>query len=152
MSQTTPINSSSLTDGRARASQPDTGRPQRDVKRRFDDDYTYTLLDFMSRHAQSHNNDAFVTAQMSAKAGLKLFGGKGAEAIMKELGQLILMKVMSGVHAHKLTRDQKKSALKYLMFLKEKRCGRVKARGCTDGRKQRLYKDQGRNQLAHCQH
>jgi hypothetical protein len=26
------------------------------------------------------------------------------------------------------------------MFLKQKRCGRIKARGCADGRKQRLYK------------
>ena len=26
------------------------------------------------------------------------------------------------------------------MFLKEKRCGRVKGRGCADGRKQRIYK------------
>ena len=26
------------------------------------------------------------------------------------------------------------------MFLKEKRCGRIKGRGCADGRKQRLYK------------
>ena len=26
------------------------------------------------------------------------------------------------------------------MFLKEKRCGKVKARGCADGRKQRIYK------------
>ena len=94
----------------------------------------------MSQYATSDDNDAFVTAQMSAKAGLKMFGGKGAEAIEKELGQLILMKVMSGVHAHQLTQTQKKRALKYLMFLKEKRCGRVKARRCADGRKQRLYK------------
>jgi hypothetical protein len=26
------------------------------------------------------------------------------------------------------------------MFLKKKRCGKIKARGCADGRKQRLYK------------
>jgi transcription elongation factor Elf1 len=26
------------------------------------------------------------------------------------------------------------------MFLKEKRCGTIKGRGCADGRKQRLYK------------
>jgi hypothetical protein len=26
------------------------------------------------------------------------------------------------------------------MYLKQKRCGRVKARGCADGRKQRIYK------------
>jgi hypothetical protein len=27
----------------------------------------------------------------------------------------------------------------YLMFLKRKRCGKIKARGCADGRKQRRY-------------
>jgi hypothetical protein len=26
------------------------------------------------------------------------------------------------------------------MFLKEKRCGKIKSRGCADGHKQRLYK------------
>jgi hypothetical protein len=40
-----------------------------------------------------------------------------------------------------LTRDEKGKALAYLMFIKEKRCGTIKARGCVvDGRKQRLYK------------
>jgi hypothetical protein len=36
-----------------------------------------------------------------------------------------------------LTEQQKDGALKSLMFLKEKRCGRVKGRFCADGRKQR---------------
>ena len=27
------------------------------------------------------------------------------------------------------------------MFLKQKRCGKIKGRGCADGRKQRLYKN-----------
>eukprot|EP00957_Ditylum_brightwellii_P205573 15344455-Ditylum_brightwellii.AAC.1 len=39
-----------------------------------------------------------------------------------------------------LTKDQKISTLRYLMFLKEKRSGKVKGRGCTDGRKQWVYK------------
>lgn len=39
-----------------------------------------------------------------------------------------------------LTREQKRKALNYLMYLKQKRCGRIKARGCADGRKQRDYK------------
>ena len=47
---------------------------------------------------------------------------------------------MEGRRADQLTTEQKKAALRYLMFLKEKRCGRIKGRGCADGRKQRLYK------------
>ena len=39
-----------------------------------------------------------------------------------------------------LTRDQRRAALRYLMFLKQKRCGRIKGRGCADGRKQKVYK------------
>eukprot|EP00957_Ditylum_brightwellii_P199568 15213248-Ditylum_brightwellii.AAC.1 len=38
------------------------------------------------------------------------------------------------------TADQKYMALRYLMFLKEKRPREVKGRGCADGRKQRVYK------------
>ena len=35
--------------------------------------------------------------------------------------------------------DKRKKALRYLMFLKEKRDGTVKAWGCTDSRPQREY-------------
>jgi hypothetical protein len=83
---------------------------------------------------------SFITVQMTAKAGLKYFGQDGADAIMVELEQLLYCKVMDGCKAGDLSKEQKKAALKYLMFLKEKRCGKIKGRGCADGRKQRLYK------------
>ena len=35
--------------------------------------------------------------------------------------------------------DIKKKALNYLMFLKRKRCRKIKAQGCADGRPQREY-------------
>ncbi len=38
-----------------------------------------------------------------------------------------------------VTPAQKMEALEYLMFLKRKRGGKVKGRGCADGRKQRKY-------------
>ena len=38
-----------------------------------------------------------------------------------------------------MTRDEKRAALNYLMFLKKKRSGRIKGRGCADGRKQRIH-------------
>jgi hypothetical protein len=41
--------------------------------------------------------------------------------------------------ADELTRDEKRAALHYLIFLKKKRNGRIQGRGCTDGRKQRLH-------------
>ena len=41
--------------------------------------------------------------------------------------------------AKELTPEQRKKALGYLMFLKRKRTGKVKARGCADGRPQHEY-------------
>ena len=57
---------------------------------------------------------------MSAKRGLRQFGQKGADALMKELQQLIDWWVMCPCDANILSRGEKKSTLKYLMFLKEK--------------------------------
>ena len=82
----------------------------------------------------------FLTVQMSAKRGLRQFGQKGADALMKELQQLIDRRVMHPRDTRTLSRGEKKSALKYLMFLKEKRCGKVKGQRCADRRKQQLYK------------
>ena len=89
-----------------------------------------------------HSNQVFnfLTDQMSAKAGLEEFGEKGAASIMQELEQLLYWKVIVGHKASSLTSSQCKAALQYLKFLKEKHCGKVKAQGCADGRKQRLYK------------
>ena len=84
----------------------------------------------------SHEMLSFLTEQMSAKRGLKHFGTASADAIMKELKQIVYRKVMEGRKSGELTTAQKKAALKYLMFLKQKRCGKIKGRGCADGRKQ----------------
>jgi hypothetical protein len=53
--------------------------------------------------------------------------------------QLHDRKVMAPKHAKELTPEQKREALAYLMFLKRKRCGKIKGRGCADGQKQRAY-------------
>ena len=84
--------------------------------------------------------DRFLTEQMSAKRGLKVFGKDGADAIVSEMNQLHIRKTIKPVQFKDLTREQKVQALRYLMFLKQKRCGKIKARGCADGRKQRVYK------------
>ena len=81
-----------------------------------------------------------LTEQMTAKKGLKFFGEKGAKALRAELEQLLYRKVMHPVRGRSLTWEQKLAALRYLMFLKEKRSGKIKGRGCADGRKQRLSK------------
>ena len=70
------------------------------------------------------------TPQMPIRHGLKLFGSEGISAVKAELQQLHDLKVME---AKPLTTTQRQEALGYLMFLKRKHTGKIKARGCADG-------------------
>mmetsp|Transcript_7190 Transcript_7190/g.15685 ORF Transcript_7190/g.15685 Transcript_7190/m.15685 type:complete len:221 (-) Transcript_7190:165-827(-) len=79
------------------------------------------------------------TEQMSMKRGLKEFGKDGESAVHKEMKQLHDRKVPIPVDPSKLARGSKSAALRYLMFLKRKRDGTIKGRGCADGRPQRAY-------------
>ena len=80
-----------------------------------------------------------VLTQYTLKKGLQVLGPPGVEAVYKELLQLHERKVGEPRDTSKLSSTQKKNALGYLMFLKQKRTGQIKGRGCADGRKQRLY-------------
>jgi hypothetical protein len=74
--------------------------------------------------------------QHNVRKGMKLFGEAGVDAVKKELTQLH----ERGVLAPKDLNDhERKAALQYLMFLKQKRDGTIKGRGCADGRKQRAH-------------
>jgi hypothetical protein len=65
-----------------------------------------------------------------------MFGEAGVDAVKKELTQ----PHEQGVLAPKeLDNEERKAAFQYLMFLKQKRDGTVKGRGCADGRKQREH-------------
>ena len=64
----------------------------------------------------------------------------GYEATINELDKnLIGNNVMDMLPARSITHDMMKISLAYLMFLNRKRCGKIKARGCADGRSQREY-------------
>ena len=80
-----------------------------------------------------------VLTQYTLKKGLQVFGPPGVEAVYKELQQLHERKVGEPRDASTLSTTQKKNALGYFMFLKQKRTGQIKGRGCADGRKQRLH-------------
>jgi hypothetical protein len=67
------------------------------------------------------------------KQGIKKFGDLGKAAVLTELQQLYDRDVMRPVNKYDLTPAERKGALRYLMFLKEKRCGTIKGRGCADG-------------------
>jgi hypothetical protein len=75
--------------------------------------------------------------QYNLKQGIRKSGDKGKDAMLTELQQLYDRDVMMPVNKYDLTPEERKGALRYLMFLKEKRCGTIKGRGCADGRPQR---------------
>ena len=77
--------------------------------------------------------------QNTMERGLKEFGEDGIRAVAKEMQQLHDREVLEPTKHEDMTREQKRKVLRYLMFLKRKRCGRIKGRGCADGRSQREY-------------
>ena len=81
--------------------------------------------------------EAIALTQYNLKRGLKEFGNDGLIALGKEMEQLYTRKVSKPVDGNDLTKAQKRASLRYLMFLTKKPYGKIKARGCADGRKQR---------------
>ena len=95
---------------------------------------------------QMASNHVFLSAQMSASKGMKLFGERAIAAIIKECEQLDKgafpdKPVVEPMHEHELTNEEKKAAMNAVSLIKEKRCGKLKARICADGSKQKRYLD-----------
>jgi len=64
--------------------------------------------------------------QLNIKDGLKAFGNKGDKAILKEIKQLHTRQALMPRSRNDLSYEERKKALRYLMFLKEKRDGTKK--------------------------
>ena len=92
---------------------------------------------YMTTYPKIHAH--IMLTQMNVKQGLLTFGEKGNEAILKELRQLHQKNALLPISKENLSYAERKKALRYLMFLKEKRDGTIKARGCADGRPRRQY-------------
>ncbi len=73
--------------------------------------------------------------------GLKKFGNEGHNAAFKEIKQLHDRIVFEPIHLYNLTDQERKRAMESLIFLVEKRNGRVKGRACANGSTQRDYMD-----------
>jgi glucan-binding YG repeat protein len=95
-------------------------------------------------HSRWHINDEIIEyafTQYSLKQGLQKFPVEGPKATMAEMRQLHEKHTFQPEHAYNMTEKQKRDALGSLIFIKEKRCGKVKARACADSRQQRLLYD-----------
>ena len=75
--------------------------------------------------------------------GIKKFGDRGYEAAYKEVEQLHKRMVFEPIDVNTLTPQERKRALESLIFLVEKRDGRIKARACANGSKQREWMAKG---------
>ena len=64
-------------------------------------------------------------AQSSVPKGRERHGEKALNALLSEFGQ---------IHKH-ATAEQRNQVLQIINMIKEKRCGKVKTRACTDDRK-----------------
>jgi len=75
----------------------------------------------------------------SLKKGLKQFGACSKIAAHKEMKQLHDRAVFEAIRLEEMTQLERKRALESLIFLVEKRDGRVKAQTCANGSTQREY-------------
>ena len=92
------------------------------------------------------------TPQYVFKKGLDVFKDVGYDAILKELDKNLIGKnVLEMLPPMSITNDMMKMSLSYLMFLKRKLFGKIKARGCADGRPQREYITKLESSLTLCE-
>jgi len=77
--------------------------------------------------------------QYNLKPGLQKFGKRGAVAAVNELTQLHIMDTWMAMDPSKISREDRMKALSSLLFLKEKRTGKIKGRACINGAPQQAY-------------
>ena len=78
----------------------------------------------------------------SLNKGIKEFGNKGYQAAHKEMKQLHNRIVFKPILIEELTSIEKRKAMESLIFLTEKKDGRIKARTCANGSTQQNYTNQ----------
>jgi hypothetical protein len=89
---------------------------------------------------QSHSQHVMIQCaftQYSLKQGLKAFPVEARDATIAEITQLYEMQVFQSVHKSSLTYQELLRVINSITFIKQKRCGKIKARTCADGRPQR---------------
>ncbi len=91
------------------------------------------------QHGVIRRATGVLLAQMTAKQGIKQFGNRAVEAIVKEFSQINDKGAFRPRQFKSLTPDDRKKALRSITLVNEKRDGRIKGRTVADGRPQRKY-------------
>jgi hypothetical protein len=88
------------------------------------------------------------TGAIQADKGIAMYGEAAIATVLKELQQLYDHDVIEPKMTNELTVKERKSALDYRMFIKEKHDMTIKGRGCAESRKQQTYtsKDEASSQ------
>jgi len=95
-----------------------------------------------------------MVTQLNIKAGLKAFGDKGDKTILKEIKQLHTQQAIKLCSRNEMSREERKWALRYPFFLKEKRLRLWDNRSnrlCRQQATEAIYK-QRRCKLTYCHH
>ena len=75
----------------------------------------------------------------SLKAAVNKWGEKASSAAKDEMQQLLDRKVFHPIRTESITPEERKKVLESLLFVIEKRDGRIKARHCANGSPQRAW-------------
>ena len=81
--------------------------------------------------------------QLAVKKGLKEFGDQGKDAVSSELPQIHMQDTFAPTYGGDLTSEERRQALESLLFLEEKRSGKIKGRMCANGSTQRSRYEKG---------
>lgn len=81
-----------------------------------------------------------VLTQMGTKRGIIFCRNSIVYSIFKEMKQIYGSEVVLSLNPYDTTYEIQRKVPAYIIFLKMKQIGEIKARGCADGRLQRVYK------------
>ena len=84
-----------------------------------------------------------VMMQLALKKGLEAFGDQGKEAVSSELLQIHMQDTFAPTYGGDMTSEERRQALESLLFLEEKRSGKIKGRMCANGSTQRSRYEKG---------
>jgi hypothetical protein len=99
----------------------------------------------LARVTDKMNQDAGIKkTQMSFKEGLRRYRNAAEAALMKEFAQLKDLNVYEVVNMQSLTMEQRRTALRAINLIKEKRSGVLKGRTVADSRAQQLLYDRSK--------
>ena len=144
--------SSSSNDNSTSSSDPSSSLPS--LPYSHDEDDSHQLVQVDSQPFTTHEDYTtalkHVFTQMSATKGIAKHGERAIASIFKELKQLNegVMKerpVIQPINFEELSDTDKNTALEAVNLIKEKRCGKIKARTCVNGPKQRKFINKDNN-------